>query len=135
MARLPAPRRAGRRHSAGRVRRCVLAVNHVAAGRMLWWRRGPIVAIAVVAIAVAITITITRCRCCHYQCPLPPAGSAAGANSVRARRRSKTHFAAAIAVLIELVGVVGTLKTGYPAYKFQVKTKGEACKSHASACP
>jgi hypothetical protein len=56
MARLPAPRRAGRRHSAGRVRRCVLAVNHVAAGRMRWWWRGLI--IAVVAIAVAITIMV-----------------------------------------------------------------------------
>jgi hypothetical protein len=32
-------------------------------------------------------------------------------------------------------GYVGTLKTRYPAYKFQVKTKGEACKSHAPACP
>jgi hypothetical protein len=30
---------------------------------------------------------------------------------------------------------VGTLKTRFPAYKFQVKTKGEACKSHAPTCP
>jgi hypothetical protein len=26
-------------------------------------------------------------------------------------------------------------RPGTPAYKFQVKTKGEACKSHAPACP
>jgi hypothetical protein len=27
--------------------------------------------------------------------------------------------------------VVGTLEIRYPAYKFQVKTEGETCKSHA----
>jgi hypothetical protein len=31
--------------------------------------------------------------------------------------------------------VIGTLKIRYPTYKLQVKVKGEACKSHASACP
>jgi ATP-dependent RNA helicase DDX23/PRP28 len=29
---------------------------------------------------------------------------------------------------------VGTLKTSYPTYKFQVKTEDETCKSHAPTC-
>jgi hypothetical protein len=34
----------------------------------------------------------------------------------------------------KMVVGVGTLNTGYPAYKFQVKIKGETCKSHTPTC-
>jgi hypothetical protein len=95
MARLPARRRAGHRHSAGRVRRCVLAVNHVAAGRMRWWWRGLI--IAVVAIAVAITIMVVvvaiavaiTIMVAVVTITVDAAANATGANSARAGGAAK----------------------------------------------
>jgi hypothetical protein len=52
---------------------------------------------------------------------------------VAPRRRAHAELALAGEVAREVA--VGTLKTRYPAYKFQVKTKGEPCKSYAPTCP
>jgi hypothetical protein len=37
--------------------------------------------------------------------------------------------------MIHMISLSVPCRSGTPAYKFQVKTKGETCKSHAPACP
>jgi hypothetical protein len=53
----------------------------------------------------------------------------------RARRHGQSERVAKNIIPVYVYVYVGTkLRTRYPAYKVQVKIKGETCKSHAPAC-